>query len=157
MATPDPFHLSKAQRSVASLVVEGHSNAGISATLQRSESTVRSHIQKGSKIVGCPSGSSRAMYAHALLTRKQVAPPSAPRTGIHFTAREERLLHALATHSRIDDIALAAGIHRDDVRLETDALRCKARALNNAHLVGIAHSLKIFERAAHEAPAGAAR
>ncbi|MEU2956267.1 LuxR C-terminal-related transcriptional regulator [Streptomyces xanthochromogenes] len=157
MATPDPFHISKAQQRVASHVVHGHSNVGISAKLHLSESTVRTHITKGSKIVGCPTGSSRAMYAHALLTRKQVTPPSAPRTGIRSTAREERLLHALVTHSRIDDIARAAGIHRDDVRLETDALRCKTRALNNAHLVGIAHSLKIFERAVHEAPAGAAR
>ncbi|GGY13595.1 MULTISPECIES: LuxR C-terminal-related transcriptional regulator [Streptomyces] len=157
MATPDPFHISKAQQRVASLVVHGHSNVGISAKLHLSESTVRTHITKGSKIVGCPTGSSRAMYAHALLTRKQVTAPSAPQPGVHFTAPEERLLQALVAHARIDDIAVAAGIHRDDVRLETYALRVKTRALNDAHLVGIAHRLGVFDRVAHDAPAGAAR
>ncbi|MFD6967871.1 LuxR C-terminal-related transcriptional regulator [Streptomyces sp. NPDC059949] len=139
--TPKRLQITPAQKRVAHHVVRGASNAEICAQLHLSESTVRSHIKKGSKILGCPTRSSRAVYVHALLTHQQVLPPPAPRPGTQLTEPEQKILRAVAEHSRIDEIATAAGIHRDDVRLEITALRDKTGAVDDAHLVSIGHSL----------------
>jgi DNA-binding CsgD family transcriptional regulator len=148
MTTSDRPQISEAQQSIAQLVVRGASDTEISAQLTLSESTVRSHITKGRKILGCRPGSNHAVYVHALLCHRQVLPPQAPRPCTRLTEPEQRLLQAIAGHTTIDEIARAAGIHRDDVRLESAALRDKTGAVNDAHLVGIGHGLGLLTRPA---------
>ncbi|MGW0896766.1 hypothetical protein ACWD0G_07175 [Streptomyces goshikiensis] len=145
------LHITPAQEHVAHHVVRAALNAEISAKLHVPEFTVRSHIKKGSKIPGCTTRSSRAIYVHALLTHQQASAPPAPRPGTQLTKPGQQVLRAVAEHSRVAGIASAADIHRDDVRPETAALRDKTGAVDDAHLVNTGHSLGIIVPAQHSA------
>lgn len=150
MTTTTP-RLSPAVHRVAVHVVDGASAREIARKLYLTVSAVRSHLTKGRKLIGCPLGSSHAVYAHALLTHQLVPALRAPRPGAHLSDGELLLLRAHSEYSARDDIAQAAGIHRDDVPPETKALCDKVGAVNAAHLVGIGHRLGLLTRAPAEA------
>ncbi|MFF9458097.1 LuxR C-terminal-related transcriptional regulator [Streptomyces flaveolus] len=136
---PSPTLLTRDQQRVAARLVYGASNQLIARQVKLAVFTVASHLAAARRKLDRPS-SSRAVLTHALLTAREVPPPSATEPAPKFTERDRQVIRAVAEHTLNAAISDAIGVRADDVRAEIDAVVVKAGARNAAHLVGLAHT-----------------
>ncbi|MBQ0888684.1 helix-turn-helix transcriptional regulator [Streptomyces sp. RM72] len=138
-----PALLTQEQRRVAERLVYGASNQLIARQVNLAVHTVASHLAASRRRLD-RSGSSRAVLAHALLTAREVPPPSPTGPAPEFTEHDRQVIRAIAEHSRNAAIGEAIGVRADDVRAEIDAVVAKAGASNEVHLVGLGHAWNIL-------------
>ncbi|MFF8902477.1 LuxR C-terminal-related transcriptional regulator [Streptomyces lydicus] len=140
---PSPTLLTRDQQRVAAQLVYGASNQLIGREVNLAVFTVASHLAAARRKLNHP-GSSRAVLTHALLTAREVPPPSSLGPAPEFTARDRQVIRAVAEHSLNTAIGDAIGVRADDVRAEIDAVVAKAGACNTVHLVGLGHAWGIL-------------
>ncbi|WP_331752310.1 LuxR C-terminal-related transcriptional regulator [Streptomyces chartreusis] len=140
--TPSPALLTHDQQRVAARLVYGASNQLIARQVNLTVFTVASHLAAARRKLDRP-GSSRAVFTHALLTTREVPPPSAG-PAPEFTKRDRQIIRAVAEHTLNSEIGDAIGVRADDVRAEIDAVVAKAGAHNAVHLVGLARAWGIL-------------
>lgn len=138
-----PALLTQEQRRVAERLVYGASNQLIARQVHLAVFTVASHLAAARQRLD-RSGSSRAVLTHALLTAREVPPPSTTGPAPEFTEHDRQVIRAIAEHSRNAAIGEAIGVRADDVRAEIDAVVAKAGASNEVHLVGLGHAWNIL-------------
>ncbi|MGM9379194.1 helix-turn-helix transcriptional regulator [Streptomyces longwoodensis] len=148
--SPSPALLTRDQQRVAARLVYGGSNQLIARQVHLAVFTVASHLAAARRKLDRP-GSSRAVLTHALLTAREVPPPSAG-PAPEFTEHDRKVIRAVAEHTLNAAIGEAIGVRADDVRAEIDAVAAKAGACNEVHLVGLGHAWGIL---GESAPSGA--
>ncbi|RKT08214.1 regulatory LuxR family protein [Streptomyces sp. 3211.6] len=137
--------LSEAELRVAQYIPYGWSNSRIALELHLGENTIATHVRRIRRRFGVV-GVSRAVLADVLLTAGGVQPPTSfwriPAPQLTFA--ELLLLGAIARHTRVRDIAHAAGIPRADVHGNVTALTRRSRAVDPVHLVGLSHGWQLL-------------
>ncbi|MEE1930668.1 LuxR C-terminal-related transcriptional regulator [Streptomyces sp. TRM 70351] len=134
--------ITPAQKRIAAHLVCGLTNSEIAGKEQLAHDTVKSHIRTMRQNLRCPQRSSRPVLAHTLLRHAQVSPPPLPAGCGAFEADEDdqRLIRAIAEHSRPADIARAAGMTQRHLRDRANDLAHRAGAADTTHLVALAHT-----------------
>jgi DNA-binding CsgD family transcriptional regulator len=140
---PSPALLTHDQQRVAARLVYGASNQLIARQVNLTVFTVASHLAAARRKLDLPN-SSRAVLTHALLTAREVPPPSTTGPAPEFTEHDRQVIRAVAEHTLNSDIGGAIGVRADDARAEIDAVVAKAGAHNAVHLVGLARAWGIL-------------
>ncbi|MEU8544800.1 hypothetical protein AB0C52_33185 [Streptomyces sp. NPDC048717] len=138
--------LTEAQRRAAAHLILGRTNEEIAAAEHVTPATVTHHLGTLRQHLGCGRYCSRPVLARAVLMHRHVDPPPLPGTPPVFDQADRLLLHALARHSWLKDIARAAGLPAAGLRRRIDNLVHRAHAADSAHLVALAHSCGVFDR-----------
>ncbi|WP_371792986.1 LuxR C-terminal-related transcriptional regulator [Streptomyces sp. NBC_01471] len=151
--------LTPAQKRAAELVIQGLSNSEIAIEGCLSPDTVIFHITCMRQKLNCPPHASRPVLAHALLLHRQVPTPSIPASRRKFTPNEDqqKLLKAIAEHSKTAGIARAAGIAPAgiapaDVKSLTKNLLSAAGVANSTQLVAWGHAMDLLGTNGQNAP-----
>ncbi|WP_285572437.1 DNA-binding protein [Streptomyces sp. RTGN2] len=127
-------------RLVAQHLVNGRDHQDISTRTGLSLHTVRQYVRDIRVSVHCPPRCKPPVLAHFLFTTRQAVPPAADRTAPELSPKQMLLLEAVAQHSTLHDIALAAKVVHADVRSALDELLDRAGAADTTQLVAFAHA-----------------
>ncbi|MET9778931.1 LuxR C-terminal-related transcriptional regulator [Streptomyces sp. NPDC006367] len=139
-----PTLLTPTERSVIEKIAAGLSTQQAADELGMKVGTLSTHLSN----IGYKFGViSRPAKVHAALASRQAPAPKPAGPRPDFTADELLLLHAVATRSSDQEIAVAAdltGISPARVKVRIRKLADKAGANGAAHLVGLAHAWQVL-------------
>lgn len=127
-------------RLVAQHLVNGLVHQDISTRTGLSPHTVRQYVRDIRVSVHCPPRCKPPVLAHFLFTARQAVPPTVDRAAPELSPEKMLLLEAVAQHSTLHDIALAAKVAPADVRFALDELLDRAGATDATQLVALAHA-----------------
>jgi DNA-binding NarL/FixJ family response regulator len=149
--------LTPALRRVAQHLTHGLTPQEIAAKTGLSAATVRQYIRDLRECLHCPPRCKPPMLVHRLLTAQQVPPPTADRPAPDL-GPDQMLLRAVAEHSGVRDIAVAAKLAPADVRAALDQLLADTGTQDTTQLVVRAHGWKLLTAGpAHAMRSGASR
>ncbi|WP_030978479.1 hypothetical protein [Streptomyces sp. NRRL S-1824] len=131
-------------RLVAQHLVNNLAHQDISARTGLSLHTVRQYVRDIRVSVHCPPRCKPPVLAHFLFTARQVVPPTVDRTAPELSPEQLLLLEAVAQHSTLHDIALAAKVVAADVRSALDELLDRVGAADATQLVALAHAWRLL-------------
>jgi len=125
---------------VAQHLVEGLTPQDIATRTGLSAHTIRQYVRDIRWSIHCPPRCKPPVLAHFLLAAQQATPPRADRPTPQLSPQQQMLLQAVAEHSRLRDIAVAAKIAPADARSALDELLDRAGAADVTQLVVLAHA-----------------
>ncbi|MFF3501197.1 response regulator transcription factor [Streptomyces sp. NPDC003247] len=157
MTTGPITQLTPAEKRIAQHLIKGITTADISTQMHLSPHTVKSHIRVLRGKLQCPPRCSLTVLVQALMSSRQVDPPTSLGPAPDLNSQQLRLLRAVAHHSGAYDIARAAKIVPADVRADVEALVAAAGAANPAHMVALAHAWSLLGQNQEAARAGGTR
>ncbi|MER6952567.1 helix-turn-helix transcriptional regulator [Streptomyces sp. NPDC000618] len=139
MTTTATIPLSPAEKRIAEYLIGGARPGEIAAQTHLSPHTVKNHLRVLRRKVRCPHRCSLPVLVHALLTSRQIAPPTPVESVPDLGPEQRLLLRAVAHRTGAYDIAEAAQIVPADVRANVEALVAGTGAHDAVHLVVLAH------------------
>ncbi|MFE4212262.1 DNA-binding protein [Streptomyces sp. NPDC056844] len=125
---------------MAQLIVDGLSAQEIVTKTGLSVDTIRLYVRDIRESVHCPPRCKPQVLVHLVLATEQAAPPATDRPTPQLDAEQLLLLQAVASHSALREIALAAKIAPADVRPALDGLLDATGAADVTQLVALAHA-----------------
>ncbi|MBT2412069.1 DNA-binding protein [Streptomyces sp. ISL-12] len=132
---------------VAQHLVEGTAPRDIASKMHLTPETVRHYLRQLREHLSCPPRSKPPVIVHALLTTRQLPPPTTGRPAPQLRPQEHRLLKAAAENSKADEIANASGIALAYVPSALNALLTKTRTRDVTQLIVLAHAWGLLNTA----------
>ncbi|MFD5258330.1 LuxR C-terminal-related transcriptional regulator [Streptomyces bobili] len=128
---------------VAQHLANGLTSQEIATKTVLSPVTVRQYIRDIRESLHCPPRCKPPVIVHRLFADQQVAPPPADRPAPTLSPGQ-LLLRAVAEHSDLRDIAVAAKLAPADQRAALDQLLADTGARDTTHLMILAHGWKLL-------------